>query len=350
MKHQVIQIMLSAIVLLILPHGAMAEAGSQESFDTFTIYIENDYFAGTDYGYTGGQQMTWSTQFKLNRTDYHLPAWSDPVIRRLPFINDPEKENAVSFSVGQLVYTPEDIRKKELIKDDRPYAGISYFTIGIHSKTDQQKYSLELGLGILGPYSYAEDFQNWGHEETGSERPNGWDNQLEDEFIIEAICETRWRLIYGGLSQTLNYDIIPHLGGGVGNMAIYGNTGVEFRLGWNLPGNFGTCPISSGCETDSAFGDRNGNGIDMSGDNRFGLHFFMSCDGRVVLHDISLDGNTFRESHRVDKEILVADIMAGFAYNKGNFKFTYSYIYRTKQFKSQDYQTIFGAMSFIFFF
>ena len=78
--------------------------------------------------------------------------------------------------------------------------------------------------------------------------------------------------------------------------------------------------------------------------------FFMSCDGRVVLHDISLDGNTFRESHSVDKEIMVADVMAGIAFKKGNFKFTYSYVYRTKQFKTQDYDTIFGSLSFIVFF
>ena len=338
------------LIVLIIPGTAVAQSEPAESFDSFTIYIENDYFAGTDQGYTGGHQMTWSTSFKLNRTDYHLPGWSDSVIRRLPFINDPDKKNAVSFSIGQMVYTPEDILTEELIEDDRPYAGISYFTVGIHSQTDQQECSLELDLGIIGPHSYAGAFQNWGHGVTGSDRPNGWDNQLEDEFLIEATCESRWRLAHGDLDHHLNYDIIPHLGGRVGNMAIYANTGAEFRLGWNLPTNFGTCPISAGCETNNAFGSRGGGGIEMSRSSRFGIHFFISCAGRVVLHDITLDGNTFRESHSVDKELLVADIMTGIACDKGNFKFTYSYIYRTKQFKTQDYDTIFGALSMSFLF
>ncbi len=338
------------LIVLILPGPAIAQPEEAESFDTFTLYIENDYFAGTDYGYTGGLQMTWSTPFKFNRTDYHLPGWADSIVRRLPFINDSDKENAVSFSIGQMVYTPENIQTKELIKDDRPYAGISYFTAGIHSKTGQQKTTLELDLGIIGPHSYAGDFQNWGHEVTGSDRPNGWDNQLEDEFLIEAICETRWRLTHGDLDHHLNYDIFPHLGGRVGNMAIYANTGIEMRLGWNLPANFGTCPISAGCETNSAFGARDLTGIGLAGASRFGIHFFMSYEGRVVLHDITLDGNTFRDSHSVDKKILVADIMAGIACNKGKFKFTYAYIYRTKQFKTQDYDTIFGSLSFVFLF
>lgn len=346
----VIFIFILLIILQFTSRFAGAQPEQAETFDTFTFYLENDYVAGTDQGYTGGLQMTWSTPFILNRSDYHLPEWSDPVIRFLPFINDPDMENAVSFSIGQIVYTPEDIQKEELIEDDRPYAGINYFTLGIHSKTVHQKYSLELDLGIIGPHSYAEEFQNWGHKVTGSEKANGWDNQLEDEFLIEALCETRWRLVHGALNHNFNYDIIPHLGGRVGNIAVYANTGVELRLGWNLPMNFGTCPIRAGCETNSAFGSRNRGGSDLSGDSRLGLHFFISCDGRVVLHDISLDGNTFRESHSVDKEIMVADVMAGIAFKKGNFKFTYSYVYRTKQFKTQDYDTLFGSLSFIVFF
>lgn len=337
-------------IALIIPGTAFAQSETAESFDTFTIYIENDYFAGTDQGYTGGLKMTWSTPFQLNRTDYHLPGWADPVIRSIPFISDPEKENAVSFSIGQMVYTPENIQKNYLVEDDRPYAGISYFAAGIHSKTPRQKYSLELDLGILGPHSYAEDFQNWGHEITGSDRANGWGYQLEDEFLVEFICESRWRVARGELNHNLVYDLIPHLGGRVGNAAVYANTGAEIRLGWSLPENFGTCPISAGCETNSAFGSRDDGGVDLSWPGRAGIHFFMSCDGRVVLHDITLDGNTFRDSHSVDKNILVADIMAGIAYTGKNFKFTYSYVYRTKQFKTQDYNTIFGSLSFSFIF
>ncbi len=345
-----ILILILLIVPLLISRSAVAQSEQAESFDTFALYLENDYFAGTDQGYTGGLKMTWSTPFKSNRTDYHLPEWTYPMFSRFPFLMDPDKKSAVSFSIGQIVYTPEDIQTQELIRDDRPYAGINYFAVGIHSKTGHQKYSLELDLGIIGPHSYAEDFQKWGHKVTGSDSANGWDNQLEDEFLIELICETRWRVAHGDLNHNLNYDIIPHLGGRVGNMAVYANTGAELRLGWNLPMNFGTCPIRAGCETNSAFNSIDMEGVDLSGSSRFGIHFFMSVDGRVVLHDISLDGNTFRDSHSVDKETLVADIMAGIAYAKGNFKFTYSYIYRTKQFKTQDYNTIFGALSFFFYF
>ena len=205
-------------------------------------------------------------------------------------------------------------------------------------------------MGIIGPYSYAADFQNGIHKVVGANDAEGWDNQIEDEFLIELISETRWRLAHGDLNHNLSYDFIPHLGGRIGNVAVYANTGAELRLGWNLPMNFGTCLISEGCETSSAFGSLDMRRLGPSGSSSQGIHLFMSCDGRVVLHDITLDGNTFRDSHSVDKEILVADIMAGIAYERANFKCTYSYVYRTKEFKKQDYDSIFGALSFILFF
>ena len=35
-------------IFLVMPEMVMAQSEPEESFDTFTIYVENDYFAGTD--------------------------------------------------------------------------------------------------------------------------------------------------------------------------------------------------------------------------------------------------------------------------------------------------------------
>jgi lipid A 3-O-deacylase len=78
------------------------------------------------------------------------------VIEKLPFVNEPGFQHAVSFSIGQNIYTPEDLERSDLIQDDRPYAVITYLAIGLHSKNSHRMDSLELDLGIVGPYSYAE--------------------------------------------------------------------------------------------------------------------------------------------------------------------------------------------------
>ena len=55
-------IILSAVVLLslVVSHAA-AESG--KTFDTFTVYWENDFFIGTDRDYTNGLKLTWSTPY-----------------------------------------------------------------------------------------------------------------------------------------------------------------------------------------------------------------------------------------------------------------------------------------------
>jgi lipid A 3-O-deacylase len=331
---------LSLLVIFFLTSPAQAEGGKY--FDILTIYWENDAFIGKDGDYTNGLKMSLSTPYKTGRTGSHLPAWTHPIINLLPFVNDPDYPRAVSVSIGQDIYTPEDTDRKDLIEDDRPYAGITYVSTGFHSKKDGRKNSWELMIGILGPHSYAEDLQNWTHDSIHSRRARGWDNQLKDELLVEAVYETQWRQYQSGSSEGFGFDVIPHLGGRIGNINIYANTGAEARIGWGLPRNYGTCPIRTGCETDSEYG---GPETAIPAENRSGIHFFTAMDVRAVLWDITLDGSTYRDSHSVDKMNIVADFMAGVGIEYREIKASYSYIYRTKQFRSQDRNQIFGAIS-----
>ena len=265
------------------------------------------------------------------------------MLKHLPFLNIPAHKNAVSFSLGQKIYTPEDTESSDLIVDDRPYAGYTYLAAGFHSRSALRKHSWEFNVGIVGPHSYAQDVQDMFHVWIGSPRAKGWSHQLKDELGIEMTFETQWRLLHADFGKGFGSDVISHLGGSLGNVSIYANCGAEARFGWHLPKNFGTCPIRTGCETGSAIYDESDNGIFQ--DKRIGFHFFVAVDGRGVLRDIFLDGNTFTDSHSVDKETFVADLMAGFSFEYHFFKLNYSYIYRTKQFKTQKNEQIFGAIS-----
>lgn len=123
---------------------------------------------------------------------------------------------------------------------------------------------------------------------------------------------------------------------------VFANTGFELRAGWNLPNNFGSCPIRAGCEINQAFRDKN---KDFIRPNDYTLHLFVGVDGRAVARDIFLDGNTFQNSHYVDKESYVADLIGGIGWNKDRFSFSYAYIYRTKEFIDQKKSQIFGAFT-----
>jgi hypothetical protein len=68
-------------------------------------------------------------------------------------------------------------------------------------------------------------------------------------------------------------------------------------------------------------------------------------DGRLVLRDIFLDGNTFRDSHSVDKETFVADLVGGIALTYGRFKVNYALVLRTPEFKQREDKHTFGAIN-----
>ncbi len=331
------------LLVICLPLAAGAETRTEEDTGAFTLYWENDTFVGTDRDYTNGMQLTWSSPFIDTFSSSRLPDWSSPIMARLPFMKGPGRKRAVSLSIGQVIYTPEDTESSELVVDDRPYAGYTYLAAGFHSKTSYRKYTWGFNIGIVGPHSYAEDVQNWAHDWIGSPRAKGWDHQLQDEIGVDIMFDTQWRLFQVDVGHDFGCDFISHLGGSLGNVNTYANAGAELRFGWNLPRDFGTCPIRAGCESGNA--DRNEHDLGSPAESRVGFHFFMGVDGRAVIRDIFLDGNTFKDSHSVDKEPFVADLIAGCSFEYNIFKLYYYYVFRTKQFTTQKNDQIFGAVS-----
>ncbi len=339
--------MVCLTLLILYSTTIWAEEKKNKTFDTFTLYWENDLFAGDDRDYTNGFKLTWSTPFLTNQEESHLPGWSYSVLNHLPLVNDPTSPRAISISLGQNIFTPEDTDAEELVVDQRPYAGYLYLAFGFHSIKGNRMDTWEISLGVVGPPSLAEQTQNLVHGIIGNERAKGWDNQIKTEPTLEVICESKWRLLHSELGRGFGFDFIPHLGGGVGNVAIYANTGAELRFGWNLPENYGSCPIRPGCETGAAFSIPWDTTFRRS---RFSVNLFTAVDGMGVLHNIFLDGNTFRDSPSVDKENFVADLMAGLAISYGRYRFSYSYVYRTKEYKTQSDPQVFGSIQLGFSF
>lgn len=331
-----------SLIFFVLLCPDVPMAADEHVFDTFTLYYENDFLEGTDRDYTSGLKLTWSTPYTSDVASAGWPSWFYPLMARLPFVNRPERERAISFSFGQEIYTPEDIDTTEPITDDRPYAGRTYFAAGFHSKTERRRNTWELNVGILGPASMAEQAQGLIHKINGASDPQGWDNQLENEVTLDAIFETQWKLRRPGFRKGFAYDFIPHLGVRLGTVNVYINGGGEFRFGWDMPDDFGSCPIRAGCDNNSAFEKKNS---DFNRQKRLGVHFFIAADGRFIARDIYLDGNTFRDSHSVDKKTQVADFIGGASVRYGTVKTTYSYIRRTRQFDTQDDGQTFSSLS-----
>ena len=246
------------LMLFFMPHPSLAADEEARRSDTLTIYLENDLFAfdKNDRYYTHGTKISWISRDLSNYRDIVLaPSWMHRFIERMPFINDPENQRTVSLSLGQNIYTPEDKERSDLILDDRPYAGITYLGLGLHSKSRRQMDTLEFDIGIVGRHSYAEDCQEAIHNRIGSVDPKGWSHQLHDEPVLNMYFERKWRALQIQRNGGLGFDCIPHLGIAAGNAYTGINLGGQVRLGWNLPNDFGTYLIRPGSDSSAPVDD-----------------------------------------------------------------------------------------------
>ncbi len=318
---------------------------ASREFRTFTFYMENDIFAGTDEQYTGGLKLTWS-RYGLSKfpEDAWLHSWLYPVVNRLGFENIRESEKALTFSMGQDVYTPNDIEKTELIKDDRPYAGFTYIEIGFHRKLENRMHTFGICAGIVGPHSYAEAFQSAGHDLLNNKEPKGWDHQLKDEPVICMIYDYKWKIFASNINAGVGGDVIFNTGGGIGNVRTYYNIAMMMRWGWNVPNDCGNFSIQPA----TCFNAELKQSVCGTQKKRFGAHLFFSVGSQLVLHDIFLDGNTFRDSHSVDKKPVVGVFMGGIGLVYGKIKTVFGYVVRTKSFETQPDAEVFGSTNISF--
>ncbi len=334
---------LSSLLISISLMFSLSAMAAETNPWTHTFYFENDIFAGTDSNYTNGVKYSLiSPDLSPHAPDGKLPRRILGYIHKVRFIgkSTPEFTHKIEFSFGQNMYTPQDIASYDLIEDDRPYAGWLYVSTSYHRKSSSERAfdfmdTVELQLGIVGPGSYAEETQKLVHQLKDVQRPNGWDHQLKNEPGIAIVFERKW-LFHQWSRQGFGSRMITHTGGALGNVYTYLNGGGEFRLGWNIPRDFGVSIIRPAGSTRLSIG------------KEFSIYGFTAANGKLVLRDIFLDGNTFTDSHRLDKKTFVADIAGGVAINFKRMIFSWTQVLRSREFQEQEDTHSFGAVSLSF--
>ena len=333
---------LGALGLLLAVRAPAATTAAERSW-TFSAYFENDLFANTDGHYTNGVKLSWmSPDLTRYRDSGALPEWSGPLVARLPFIHEPGLQRTVAVSVGQNIYTPEDISRSDRVLDDRPYAGWLYLGLGFHNRNLRRMDSLEVQVGVVGPLSFAEQAQTLVHEVRGFAKPKGWAHQLKTEPGLQFIYERKWRTVTSA-GHGPGFDFISHLGGALGNVQTYANAGFETRAGWNLPVDYGDSLIRPGGDTSAPTGFR-----DPRRRRGFGWHLFASAAARVVARDLFVAGNTLASSHGLEERRWVTDLAAGASVIAGRFKLTMARVLRTREFRGQHANHRFGSVSLSF--
>ena len=338
--HRLLPLLLSA--LCYFPQTASAEHKPW----TVSLYFENDLFGETDQNYTNGTRLSWASPDTTSyENDPQFPAWLRLLNHKLRYFHDDgdDLEHNLVLSLGQLIYTPSDVDSSAPLPNQRPYAGYLYAGIAYHTRNEWALDTMEINIGFVGPSAQGEAAQDAIHDLRGFDKYKGWDNQLKDEPALLLVYEHKHRLFRRLLGRSLAHDFIAHAGLALGNVATYANVGGEYRIGWDLPDDFGTSAVRPG--GDNSTPGKNGPRRHHRNKPVYGLHAFVSVDARVVARDIFLDGNTYKSSLDVDKEHQVADISAGFSFLTGRWKVSYATVIRTREFKQQPHHHKYGSMS-----
>jgi hypothetical protein len=328
-----------AAAIMLLGASAGSPASVPVPHDSSAIYVrlDNDAFADRDWGYTSGIKVGFISPTVDGFQDARLTPRLRALNRGLAWLQPRGfDEYNVSLSIGQEMFTPEDWRLSEIDPLDRPYAGVLAAGITYNGRNAQTMRSTTLNVGLVGPSSAAEQLQHLLHELNGSREFRGWEHQLNDEPVFRVLHQRarKWDLVDAARMS----DAIVHYGGSIGNLTTFANAGVELRFGRALPDNFGSAPALPGLENTAPtrlpeFAQRPS------------MHGYVALDARYVLHDITLDGNTWRDSASIAREDFVVDFGVGFALYWQGWKVTFARYFRTKEFEGQSSGTPLGSLT-----
>jgi lipid A 3-O-deacylase len=304
------------------------ESWMEDDKAIISAVFENDIFGDTDQNYTNGFRLA------LLSSEAKTPQWARWTADHLLPLSE-EGNKRISFAIGQNIYTPEDLSRRDLILNDRPYAGWLYGSLGMVSDTGTRLDNAMLTVGVVGSSSYAEPVQKAVHKAIDANYPNGWDNQLHNEVGVVLSLERKWRALYEFSPFGTGIDLTPHVGANLGNINTDASVGATFRLGYDLPADYGPPRIRPSLPGSDFFVPSS----DLGG------YFFAGVEGRAVGRNIFLDGNTFRDSHSVDKELLVGSLQTGVALTYENTRLSYTHVFMTREFEEQQQPAQFGAVT-----
>ena len=283
------------------PEGVSVESA------TWRFEFDNDVFFGKDNKISSG----WS----LQRHSAVVESWDalGGIGRWGAVFPTLAKEGLVyrsGIAVGQVIQTPDDLSRSDLIEDDVPYAGVLALHASWYAFSDEEFRGFNIVVGVVGPLSLAEQTQKTIHKWIDGIEPKGWDNQLSTEPVINCTYMRKKKIWRMGNPAGISFDAAINGDVGLGNLFTHAGVSLEMRLGRNMEGGFMSVP--------------NPVGLDMyymaslkpAYPEKASFYASLVLRGNVIVHTIFSDGNTFRDSHSVDKEPLVGQVIGGLHYER----------------------------------
>ncbi len=273
---------------------------------TWRVEFINDVFFDSDNGITSG--------ISLQLHSAAAPGWDSlRGVSRLRrgigrLLRIPQAGGWVcrsGLAVGQLMQTPTDLTRSDLIVEDVPYAGVLALQSCWYAYSDEQFRGFELMVGASGPASLAGPNQMAIHRLIHDTVPQGWDNQLSNELLLNLSIAGKRKLLRLGGGGGAALDLA--LGGeaALGNFLTHASAGLELRAGINMPGGFAPLPGAV------ALGMHQAASLPAARPSGPSLQAVLALRGTALAHALLWDGNTLADSHRVERRAFIGHAVAG---------------------------------------
>ena len=219
----------------------------------------------------------------------------------------------IQSNLGQLIYTPRDIRVRQPQPLDRPWAGLLYYEQAYAFLAPDQRTLTTLPgqLGGTGKLSLAEPAQKAIHHLLERPQPLGWDNQIGGSLAVLASAEQRTAREAASfdLPNDVRLNTATYWRLATGTIQTYAAAGVAVVVGKDLPA---VSPPPPGIGNKIGTGEaRKGLGMTSCMVPWVQCSAFGSVEARLVGHNIFLDGRLLRNDPKVKRRTFVHDLVVG---------------------------------------
>lgn len=174
------------------------------------LAYDNDFFTATDRYFTQG--------ISLEVVTPRLASF--PFLRVLPEPRGSTVRYGVAYADDG--YTSSDLKASQVLFGDHPYVGtkqLRMFTLALDT-VRRQRLSSSLTVGIIGPGAAGAEIQTFIHRHTGNTIPQGWQNQIRNDLILNyetglerALLHARGVLVTGtGMARVGTYNTAVTVG------------------------------------------------------------------------------------------------------------------------------------------
>ena len=140
----------------------------------FRFNYDNDYFASRDQDYTQGYSF-----------ELVSPNLQKNPINKILF-NPKNSENKYGVSIEHIGFTSFNIKSPNIQFGDRPFAAtimLKSFAIATDTLRKSRLIS-SMNIGLIGPGAFGKEMQVAIHEATGNTIPEGWQNQIKNDVVL----------------------------------------------------------------------------------------------------------------------------------------------------------------------